>query len=119
MLTHRHPTHLQTKPQTYETNVLQISEVKKIKQIKMENKFKPTFPVTPQRPWDNESAGGYLGLDKREHFALHLMTAIVSNADRHSQEGDCQTWNYEHLSEIAIQAADALLSKLDQVQPSV
>jgi hypothetical protein len=112
LLTHRHPTHLQTKPQTYETNVLQISEVKKIKQIKMENKFKPTFPVTPQRPWDNESASGYLGLDKREHFALHLMTAIISNADRHSQEGDCQTWNYEHLSEIAIQAADAMLSKL-------
>jgi len=85
----------------------------------MENKFKTTFPVTPQRHWDNESASGYLGLDKREHFSLHLMTALISNADRHSQEGDCQTWNYEHLSEIAIQAADALLSKLDQVQQSV
>jgi hypothetical protein len=54
-----------------------------------------------------------IGLTKREHFALTLMSSIVSNADRHSQEGDCQTWNYEHLSKIAIKAADHLLLELD------
>jgi hypothetical protein len=52
------------------------------------------------------------GLTKREYFALHLMQGLISNADRHSQEGDCQSWNYEHLSEISIKAADALLTNL-------
>jgi hypothetical protein len=54
LLTHRHPTHLQTKPQTYETNVLQISEVKKIKQIKMEKLvFDYTYCSEPECwEWD-------------------------------------------------------------------
>ena len=52
------------------------------------------------------------GLTKREYFALNLMQGLLSGADRHSQEGDCQTWNYEHLSKISIQAADALLVEL-------
>lgn len=56
-----------------------------------------------------ESTGG---LTKREYYALTLMQAIISNADRHSQEGDCQTWNYEHLSKIAISEADHLLTEL-------
>jgi len=62
-------------------------------------------------PLDNLKTAA-IGLTKREHFALHLMTALISNADRHSQEGDCQTWNYEHLSQISIQAADTLLKEL-------
>jgi hypothetical protein len=58
------------------------------------------------------------GLTKREYFALHLMQGLLSGADRHSQEGDCQSWNYEHLSKISIQAADALLEKLSiETQP--
>jgi hypothetical protein len=54
------------------------------------------------------------GLTKREYFALHLMQGLLSGADRHSQEGDCQTWNYEHLSKISIQAADSLLEELEE-----
>lgn len=52
------------------------------------------------------------GLTKREYFALHLMQGLLSGADRHSQKGDCQTWSYEHLSQISIKAADALLEEL-------
>jgi hypothetical protein len=73
----------------------------------------------------NKSAFGYgfaneqshqevTGLTKREYFALHLMQGLLSGADRHSQEGDCQNWNYEHLSKISIQASDALLTELDK-----
>lgn len=52
------------------------------------------------------------GLTKRELFAKDVLCALITNADRHSQDGDCQVWNYEHLSEIALNAADALLLKL-------
>lgn len=52
------------------------------------------------------------GLTKREYFALHILTGILSNADRHSQEGGCETWNYEHLSKVSINAADELLNHL-------
>ena len=54
------------------------------------------------------------GLTKREYFAIKIMQGLISNGDRHSQEGDCQTWNYEHLSKISISAADALLSELSK-----
>lgn len=53
-----------------------------------------------------------IGLTKREYFSLILMSSLISNAHRHSQDGDCQTWNYEHLSKIAISAADQLLLQL-------
>lgn len=56
----------------------------------------------------------YTGLSKREHFSILLMQSLVCNADRHSQRGDCQIWNYRHLSEIAIQGADALLAELEK-----
>ena len=53
------------------------------------------------------------GLTKREHFALHLMQGLLSGADRHTEEGDCQEWNYERLAKIAIKAANHLLEELD------
>jgi hypothetical protein len=53
------------------------------------------------------------GLTKREYFAIHLMQGLLSGADRHSQEGDSRTWNYERLSKISIQAADSLLKELE------
>ena len=84
----------------------------------MDNKNKPAFPIKVEYGQRQENGTwaknikNNFGLSKREHFALHLMQGLISNADRHSQEGDCQTWNYEHLSEISIKAADALLTKL-------
>ena len=76
---------------------------------KVENKDLPAFASVAISGNDGYQQDG---LTKREYFALHLMTSLLSGADRHSQEGDCQSWNYEHLSEISIQAADALLAKL-------
>lgn len=58
--------------------------------------------------------GNFNGLTKLEYFSLHLMQGLLSGADRHSQKGDCQTWNYEHLSKISISAADALLLELSK-----
>lgn len=52
------------------------------------------------------------GLTKREYFALHILTGLLSNADRHSQKGGCEDWNYEHLSKVSINAADELLNIL-------
>ena len=75
----------------------------------MENKNKSAFGYG----FANEMAHQEVtGLTKREYFALHLMSGLISNADRHSQEGDCQSWNYEHLSKISINAADHLLNEL-------
>lgn len=70
------------------------------------------------KPTRDDAKNGYEikfgGLTKREHFSILLMQSLVSNADRHSQQGDCQTWNYQHLSEIAIQGADFLLAELEK-----
>lgn len=52
------------------------------------------------------------GLTKREYFSLHILTNLISNADRHSQEGSCFVWNYEHLSKVSINAADKLIELL-------
>lgn len=63
---------------------------------------------------ENGKSFAYDVLTKREYFALHLMQGLISGADRHSQEGDCQVWNYEHLSKISISAADELLRQLEK-----
>lgn len=84
----------------------------------MKNSDKPIHPLQDQGFPSNDSvidSGTTIGLTKREHFALHLMQGLLSGADRHSQEGDCQTWNYEHLSKISISAADCLLHELEIV----
>lgn len=52
-----------------------------------------------------------LGMSKRFYAATQVFCALISNADRHSQEGDCQSWNYRHLSEIAFSATDELLKQ--------
>ena len=59
------------------------------------------------------------GLTKREYFAINIMQGLLSGADRHSQEGDCQSWNYEHLSKISIFATDALLAELAKEENQV
>ena len=69
----------------------------------------PAFAVV------NDNGYVQFGLTKREYFALHLMQALISNADRHSQQGDCYQWNYQHLSEISIHAADALLAESTKI----
>ena len=91
----------------------------------MNNGKQPIVPTTYTKcgdgeddyiPLKNNQRTGYEikfgGLTKREYFALHLMQGLLSGADRHSQEGDCQNWNYEHLSKISMRAADALLTEL-------
>jgi hypothetical protein len=54
------------------------------------------------------------GLTKREYFSLHLISAIISNADIQQKQGVNVTLSYEHLTEIAIKCADALLKELDK-----
>jgi len=51
-------------------------------------------------------------ITKRELFAKDILCALLQNADRHSQTGECFVWNYEHLSKQSIQAADALIEQL-------
>ena len=60
-----------------------------------------------------EGNSGYLqeGISQRLYIAKDILCALISNADRHSQEGDCQSWNYEHLSQIAFQATNELLKQ--------
>ena len=82
----------------------------------MENGKESIYPMPHQNQDGTIQHNVYFGLSKREYFALHLMTALISNADRHSQQGECQTWNYEHLSEIAIQATNELLKQLEQIK---
>lgn len=92
----------------------------------MKNKNQPISPTMYTRygtgendykPLNDGQKTGYEvkfgGLTKREYFALHLMSGLISNADRHSQARDCQSWNYEHLSQISINAADQLLKELE------
>ena len=85
----------------------------------MRNSDKPAFPSDYNYGEKGEFGEPIIvhkvsfGLTKREYFALHLMSALITNADRHSQDGDCQSWNYEHLSEISINAADQLLNQLE------
>lgn len=90
-------------------NNKRVHNIKIMNTAKVENKDLPVFASVTMSGKDGYKQDG---LTKREYFALHLMQGLLTGADRHSQEGDCQTWNYEHLSEISIQAADALLSKL-------
>lgn len=51
------------------------------------------------------------GMSKRFYAATKILCALISNADRHSQDGDCEVWNYEHLTQIAFKAADELLKQ--------
>ena len=51
----------------------------------MKNQLKQAFPVAPKMAWDDESANGYLGVDKREYFAglamQGLLTRVPNRAD--------------------------------------
>lgn len=76
----------------------------------MSNSNLPAFPL----PIKHDKHEVFDGLTKREYFALHLMQGLISGADRHSQKGDCQSWNYEHLAKISIVATDALFDALNQ-----
>ena len=77
----------------------------------MGNSERPAFGYGFSNEQDHQEEKG---LTKREYFALHLMQGLLTGADRHSQEGDCQSWNYEHLSAISISAADELLKQLEK-----
>lgn len=79
----------------------------------MKNADKPAHPVAFTDK-ETKTRINAKGLSKREHISMTLMASLISNADRHSQVGDPQIWNYEHLSKIAISAADELLKQLEQ-----
>jgi len=62
------------------------------------------FPLMTEKEYS-------FGMTKRYYTATKILCALISNADRHSQEGDCMSWNYEHLSEIAFEAASKLMEQ--------
>ena len=75
----------------------------------------PAFPVPTNCSLRSEN-GNVInspedGISKRTYIATKILCSLISNADRHSQEGDCMSWNYHHLSEIAFTAADELLKQ--------
>ena len=78
----------------------------------MEYKFKPAFPTNPARPWDNESASGYLGLTKRECFAAIAMHGMLANPNGAMTEGGFRAFSPDTISDLALKHADALLDKL-------
>ena len=56
------------------------------------------------------------GISKRFYTATKILCALISNADRHSQEGDCHSWNYNHLSKIAFEATDEFLKVENEIE---
>jgi len=79
----------------------------------MEYKLKPAFPANPARPWDNESAGGYLGLTKREYFAAIAMQGLLSNPEWMKEyKGEKYLMQSDIVADVALKHADALLDKL-------
>jgi predicted nucleic acid-binding Zn-ribbon protein len=51
--------------------------------------------------------------ERRERIATAVYAGLLSGADRHSQTGDCQSWNYEHLAKISVIGTDALIKALE------
>ena len=78
----------------------------------MKDKFKPAFPFTPERPWDNESASGYLGLTKHEYFAAIAMQGMLANPNGAMTEGGFRAFSPDTISDLALKHADAMLDKL-------
>lgn len=72
----------------------------------MENSEKPTYPFTPPRPWDDESAYGFTGLTKREYFAAMAMQGLLANrTTAHSAE---------KIITASLAVADELLKQLEK-----
>lgn len=75
----------------------------------MENKDKPTFPFTPNRPQDYESANGFSGLTKREYFAGLAMH--TSDLDAYANKYG-NKWAIE-VAKDSVLMADELLKALE------
>lgn len=74
----------------------------------MNNSDKPANPFVPS--WDEESANGFMGLTKREYFAVHILTGLcVPAIPGHHNIVDQQI---KETVPNAIQLADALLKQL-------
>jgi len=82
----------------------------------MDNKNQPTFPFTPNNPWDDESANGFSGLTKREYFAAIAMQGLTSNPDWAKTMTPDDWGEYtDRLTKGSVELADALLKALEEI----
>lgn len=80
----------------------------------MKNSEKPAMPFHSNNPWSHESASGFSGLTKREHFAAMAMQGLLSNPEwMNEHEGKKYIMQDSVISEVAIKIADALLKELE------
>jgi hypothetical protein len=75
----------------------------------------PAMPVTVAQTWSGNSEM-YLGLTKRELFAMAAMQGLLSQgADLNGMRG-YEGWR-EQFAKETVEFADSLLSELEQVRP--